>query len=99
MIIGRFFGLLFVVFGILVLLRDLWASYVLRTWSPISLYLLWAALDPAGYGSAKATVQEFMGPRVWDIVDAMLVIWASVAFLAVGIALMIAFRRRRDVIE
>jgi hypothetical protein len=99
MIIGRFFGLFFVVVGTLVLVRDLWATFVLHSWSPIGLGQLWYDISQSSLVQVQAGTEHLMGVRAWDVIDAMLSIWAFLALLLIGIGLMIAFRRRRDVIE
>jgi hypothetical protein len=99
MIIGRFFGLFFVVVGSLVLVRDLWASFVLHSWSPVGLGQLWYDISQSSMNQIHAVVEADVGVRAWDVIDAMLSIWAFLALLLIGIGLMIAFRRRRDVIE
>jgi hypothetical protein len=99
MIIGRFFGLLFAVLGILVLVRDLWAAYVLHSWSPIGLGQLWYDMSQSSMIEIQAAVESYIGVRAWAVIDAMLSIWAFLALLLIGIGLSIAFRRRRDVIE
>lgn len=99
MVIGRFFGLVFVVFGGLVLLRDLWASYTLQSWSPIALGQLWYDISRSSLMMTQAGIQRYVSVGAWDVIDQMLNVWACAALLLIGIFLMIGFRRRTDVIE
>lgn len=97
--IGRFIGWFFLLAGVLVLLRDFWVSFTLRHWTPIALGQLWYDIDRSSLVIAQAAVQRYIGLRAWSIIDAMLIVWASVALGVLGMALLVAFRRRHDVVE
>jgi hypothetical protein len=99
MIIGRFFGWVFLVCGLLVLARDCWASYDARTWAPIALGQLWYDISRSSLVLAQAGIQRYVSVRAWDVIDQMLSVWACAALLLIGIGLLIAFRRRQDVIQ
>lgn len=99
MIIGRFLGWVFLVCGVLVLARDFWASYEVRHWAPIALGQLWYDLNRTSLILTQAGIQRYVSVRAWDVIDQMLTIWAFLALMVIGIALLIAFRRRQDVVE
>ena len=99
MIIGRFFGWIFLVCGVLVLVRDFWASFAIRHWAPIALGQLWYDLNRTSLIMAQAGIQRYVSVRAWSVIDQMLTMWACLALLLIGLALLIAFRRRQDVVE
>ena len=99
MIIGRFVGLVFLVAGALVLIRDLWATFVLHAWSPIALGQLWYDLNRTSLIMTQAGIQRYVSVRAWSVIDEMLAVWACVALLLAGLGLLIAFRRRTDIVE
>jgi hypothetical protein len=99
MIIGRFLGLIFVVCGLAAFARDFWVSYQVRSWSPIALGQLWYDINRTSLIMAQAGIERYLSVRAWDIIDQMLTVWACVALLLIGVGLLIAFRRRQDVIE
>ena len=99
MIVGRFFGWVFLVCGVLVLVRDFWASAKLGTWSSIALGQLWYDLSRTSLIMTQAGIQRYVSARAWDVIDQMLAIWAFVAFILIGIGLLVAFHRRRDIVE
>ena len=99
MIVGRFFGLFFVICSVLALARDFWVSYQRQTWLPIPLGELWYDISRTTLVAIQVGTQRYIGEKAWAIIDAMLSVWAFVAFLLIGIGLMIAFRRRTDIVE
>ena len=99
MIVGRFFGRVFLVCGLSVLGRDFWASTKSGTWSSIALGQLWYDLNRTSLIMTQAGIQRYVSGRAWDVIDQMLAIWAFVAFFLIGIGLLVAFHRRRDIVE
>ena len=98
--IGRFFGMFFVLFGIVVLGRDMWAAHNAHAIiSPVELGQLWYESSPSSLIQVRQIVQYNIGARAWDIIDALMSMWAFVALLLIGCGLLIVFHRRRNVIE
>ena len=100
MAIGRFFGVFFVLFGIGVLGRDMWAAHQARAIiSPVGLSQLWYQSSPTSLMQVQQIVVHNIGGRAWDIIAALMSMWAFVALLLIGAGLLVSFHRRLSAIE
>ena len=97
--IGRIVGWIFLVAGCFVLVRDFWVSFQVRHWAPIALGQLWYAIDRSSMVITQAAIQRYISVKAWYVLDALLVVWASLALIIIGMALLLAFRPRHDVPE
>jgi hypothetical protein len=107
MVVGRIIGWLLLLAGLLVLGRDLLvigAGYDVLIWldakvhaAPIVLGELWYAIHPASLQLLQPAIQRHLDPALWDrIVQPMLLWWAWALFTALGLALLMLFRRRGE---
>jgi hypothetical protein len=93
MIVGRILGWIFLVAGFAVLVRDFTISFAERHWAPIALGQLWYDLDRTSLYITQSVVQRYVSRVLWDTAFAtLLMCWASVALIVIGLALLIAFR-------
>jgi hypothetical protein len=100
MAVGRLIGVFFVLFGIAVLGRDLWVAYAAHhTLSPIGLGQLWYQDSPSSLTEVQQAVEHDLGGRAWDVIAALMNVWAFLALMLIGVGLLIAFRRRLDIVE
>ena len=99
MIVGRLIGWLFLLAGLAVLARDMMHAAANQVWNPIGLGQLWQRIAPATLSSAQGATDRYMGVYAWQIIEAVLTVWAFAALVAIGLGLLIAFHRRRDVIQ
>jgi hypothetical protein len=99
MIVGRLIGWLFLLAGLGILARDLMNAAASRVWDPIALGQLWQQASPGSMSALESAIQRGMGIYAWRIADSMLTVWAFAALLLIGLGLLIAFHRRRDVIQ
>ena len=94
MILGRILGWIFLVAGFGVLVRDFAVSFAMRQWAPIALGQLWYDLDRTSLYISQSVVQRYVSRVLWDTVFAtLLMCWASVALIVIGLGLLIACRR------
>lgn len=94
MIVGRILGVLFLIAGLGILVRDFMVSFAARQWSPIALGQLWYELDRTSLYISQSVVQRYVSRLLWDSVFAtLLMCWASLALIVIGVALLIVFRR------
>jgi hypothetical protein len=98
MIGGRILGWVFLVAGLVVLARDFMVSFAEKHWAPIALGQLWYDLDRTSLDFVQGTIKRNVGYGAWSVIDAMLICWASVAMIVIGIALLIVSRRPQAVV-
>jgi len=95
MIVGRVIGWIAFLAGAAVLVRDLLVWIDTRHWSPISLGQLWYDLSRSSLNFVQAVVQRYIHPFLWDpIIVSILLSWAFVVLMVLGVLLLIIFRRR-----
>ncbi len=99
MIVGRLIGWLFLLTGLGVFGRDMMHAAANQVWEPVALGDLWHRVSPGSYSALASVVEQSMGNYSWRVVDALLAVWAFAALILIGVGLLIAFRRRRDVIQ
>jgi hypothetical protein len=97
MIVGRLLGWLLLIFGVVVLGRDLLGRLDTHRFEPVVLGALWGDLDRGSLDAAQVMIQRHVSPVLWDpVIAALLQWWASPVFLAIGLLLIVALRRRDD---
>jgi hypothetical protein len=95
MIVGRVIGWLAFLAGAAVLVRDLLVWIDTTHWRPIALGQLWYDLNRASLNLVQAVVQRYIHPFLWDpIIVSILLSWAFVVLMVLGVLLLIVFRRR-----
>jgi hypothetical protein len=47
----------------------------------------------------QQAVEHDLGGRAWDVIAALMNVWAFLALMLIGVGLLIAFRRRLDIVE
>jgi hypothetical protein len=107
MIVGRVIGWVLLLVGLVILARDLLVlgpGYDLLTWfdakphaAPIVFGELWYAIHPDSLQLLQPAIQRHLHPALWDwVVQPVLLSWAWVVFVALGLALLVLFHRRAD---
>ena len=95
MIVGRVIGWIGLLAGASVLVRDLLAWFDTKHWMPIALGQLWYDLNRASLNLVQAVVQRYIHPFLWDpIIVSILLSWAFVVLMVLGVLLLIVFRKR-----
>lgn len=93
--IGRVFAWLFIALGLGAAARDVLAFLEHGTVGVSALGQIWFAVDPGSLNLVQAVVERYIHPVLWDpIIFSLLRLPAAPVFLAIGIALLFAFRRR-----
>ena len=97
MILGRLIGWIVFLAGAAVLVRDFLVWVDTKTWAPIALGQLWYQLNRSSLNLAQAIIQRYIHPFLWDpIIVSILLSWAFVVLMVLGVLLLIAFRRRNS---
>jgi len=100
MIIGRIIGWIFVLAGLVVLVRDFVISFEVGYWAPIALGQLWYNIDRASLYAAQEAIQYYSSREIWNTIDqTVLMSWAFAVFMAPGMSLLWIFATRLDHIE
>jgi hypothetical protein len=95
MIVGRVIGWIALLAGASVLVRDLLVWIDTKHWQPIALGQLWYDLNRASLNLVQAVVQRYIHPFLWDpIIVSILLSWAFLVLMVLGVLLLIVFRRR-----
>ena len=95
MIIGRVIGWIALLAGAAVLVRDLLVWIDTKHWAPIALGQLWYDLNRSSLNLVQAVVQRYIYPFLWDpIIVSILLSWAFVVLMVLGVLLLIVFRKR-----
>jgi len=95
MIVGRIIGWIAFLAGAAVLVRDLLVWIDTKHWQPIALGQLWYNLNRSSLNLIQAVVQRYIHPFLWDpIIVSILLSWAFVVLMVLGVLLLILFRRR-----
>jgi hypothetical protein len=94
--IGRLIGWTIFLVGLLVLARDVLVSIDTRHWAPITLGQLWYDLNPVNISRFQQQL-VMKHPFLWNsIIVTILLCWAFVALMVLGIVILaISSRRRR----
>jgi hypothetical protein len=92
MIVPRFIGWMLLLFGLVVLGRDALAWHDARVFAPISLEQLWTELQ----GGSLLRFEAGLAPWLAIILHALLVVWATPAFVLLGFLLAWGARTRED---
>ena len=97
MTVGRVIGWIALLLGAAVLVRDILVWIDTKHWAPIALGQLWYDLNRASLNLVQAVVQRYIHPFLWDpIIVSILLSWAFVVLMVLGVLLLIAFRRRNS---
>ena len=95
MMVGRLIGLLVLLSGLAVLVRDLIAWADTGHFAPIVLGQLWFNLAPASLNLVQAVIQRYVFPALWEPgITTLLLLWAAPALILPGGVLLILCRRR-----
>jgi hypothetical protein len=95
MIVGRAIGLIALLAGAAVLVRDLLVWIDTKHWAPIALGKLWYDLNRSSLNFVQAIVQRYIHPFLWDpIIVSILLSWAFAVLMFLGVLLLIVFRKR-----
>ena len=95
MIVGRVIGWMALLAGAAVLVRDLLVWIDTKHWAPIALGQLWYDLGRSSLNHVQAVTQRYIHPFLWDpIIVSVLLCWAFVVLMILGLLLLLAFRRR-----
>ena len=95
MIVGRVIGWMALLAGAAVLVRDLLVWIDTKHWAPIALGQLWYDLGRSSLNLVQAVTQRYIHPFLWDpIIVSVLLCWAFVVLMILGLLLLLAFRRR-----
>ena len=95
--IGRLIGWIIFLAGASVLVRDVFVWIDTKHWAPIALGQLWYDLNRSSLNLVQAVVQRYIHPFLWDpIIVSILLSWAFVVLMVLGVLLLIAFRRRNS---
>jgi hypothetical protein len=95
MIVGRVFGWVLLLAGLVVLARDAIGWIDTHVFAPIALGQLWFDLSPGSLNLVQAVIQRYIHPAVWDpAITSVLFLWASPFLIVLGIALLALCRRR-----
>ena len=95
MIVGRVIGWIALLSGAAVLVRDLLVWIDTKHWAPIALGQLWYDLGRSSLNLVQAVTQRYIHPFLWDpIIVSVLLCWAFVVLMILGLLLLLAFRRR-----
>ena len=93
--IGRLIGWIIFLAGLSVLVRDVMVWIDTKDWAPIALGQLWFDLNRSSLNLVQAVVQRYIHPFLWDpIIVSVLLCWAFVVLMILGLLLLLAFRRR-----
>ena len=93
--IGRLIGWIIFLAGVSVLVRDALVWIDTKHWAPIALGQLWYDLNRASLNLVQAVVQRYIHPFLWDpVIVSILLCWAFVVLMVLGVLLLIIFRRR-----
>ena len=96
MVVGRLLGWIIVLCGIIVLGRDLIATWDRGSFAPIVLGQLWYDLHPASLQLLQPAIQRHIHPALWDgIIQPLLLWWAFPVLIVLGLLLLLLCRRRR----
>jgi hypothetical protein len=96
MIVGRVIGWIALLAGAAVLVRDLLVWIDTKHWAPIALGKLWYDLNRSSLNLVQAVVQRYIHPFLWDpLIVSILLLWAFVVLMFLGMLLLIIFRRRK----
>jgi hypothetical protein len=96
MVILRAIGWAFIVLGLLVLGRDLWAWGQGGPFRMISGGELWFTLDNASLNLVQAVTQRYVAAALWDPVAVTVLLWPAALTLAgFGVILVLLFQGRR----
>jgi hypothetical protein len=96
MIVGRLIGAIILLVGLGVLVRDLLVLIDTGSWAPLSFGQWWLDFDRPGLAIARAAVERTLGPALWDpIITALLLLWASLTLIVLGILILLLSRPRR----
>jgi len=94
-VIGRLVGWIIFLSGLAVLVWDVRAWIDTKHWAPIALGQLWFYLNRSSLNLIQAVVQRYIHPFLWDpIIVSILLSWAFVVLMVLGVLLLILFRRR-----
>ena len=95
MIVGRVIGWIALLAGGAVFVRDLLVWVDTKHWAPIALGQLWYQLNRSSLNLVQAVVQRYIHPFLWDpIIVSILLSWAFVVLMVLGVLLLIVFRKR-----
>jgi hypothetical protein len=96
MIVGRVIGWIALLAGAAALVRDLLVWIDTKHWAPIALGKLWYDLNRSSLNLVQAVVQRYFHPFLWDpLIVSILLSWAFVVLMFLGMLLLIIFRRRK----
>ena len=95
MIVGRVIGWIALLAGAAVFVRDLLVWVDTKHWAPIALGQLWYDLGRSSLNLVQAVTQRYIHPFLWDpIIVSILLSWAFVVLMVLGVLLLIVFRKR-----
>ena len=96
MIAGRLIGYLAVAAALTVVGWDVVDALAGGSFRMTALGSLWYGLDPGSLNLAQAVTQRYIHPALWDPVAITLLQWpATAVFAALGMVLLLLFRKRR----
>ena len=96
MIAVRLIGYLAVAVALAVAGWDIVGAIAGGAWQMTALGSLWFSLDPTSLNVTQAVTQRYIHPALWDPVAITLLRWpAAPVFAALGIVLLVLFRKRR----
>jgi hypothetical protein len=88
--IGRLIGWIIFLAGAAVLVRDGLVWIDTKHWAPIALGQLWYELN-----LVQAVTQRYIHPFLWDpIIVSILLSWAFVVLMILGVLILAMFRKR-----
>ena len=94
LLVGRLVGWVLLLAGLIVLVRDLIGLLDTGSFSPIVLGELWFTLHAPSLNLAQAAIQRYVHPALWDpVITSALFLWASVALIVPGLALIVLCHR------
>ena len=94
--VGRALGWLFIALGLAVFARDAWVFLENGVVSMTAVGQLWFSIHAGSLNLVQAVVERYVHPMIWDpVIFSVLRLPAALLFVAIGLVLAIAFRRRR----
>ncbi len=96
--VSRFIGLWFLAGALVALVVDSAKTIAAGEIETTPLGLLWFSISPDTLNAAQAGIQRNVAPFVWDpVVQSILLAPAFIVFFVLGVLLMLAGRKKREV--